>query len=115
MVRGTRLPADGGVRGRDVLGSDEIKKISSSNAANAYEVVKRLRPEFLTQRTLSVTGDRVLGPALRINEGSVPDIDVLRTIPARDLIEVRFVRPLDAVHRFGAMFGAGLLLVRTAP
>jgi hypothetical protein len=107
--------SDGATHARDVLTAAEIRGAPLPDDATAFDAIHRLRPEFLSQRALSVGGERLIPPALRINDALATDSGVLATIPARTVIEVRFVRPFDAVYRFGQMFTAGLLIVRTAP
>lgn len=100
-------------RAHDVLTRADILAAYLPEDATAYDALYRLRPEFLQEHRVSGTGDRERLPGIRINDAPTTEIQVLRTIPARSLVDVRFVRSLDARYRFGAGYPAGVILVQT--
>ena len=100
-------------RAYDVLTRADVLAAALPEDATAYDALYRLRPEFLQEHRASGTGERVRLPGIRINDAPTTDLQVLRTIPARSLVDVRFVRSLDARYRFGAGYPAGVILVQT--
>src|SRR3954465_8825542 len=78
-------------RAQDVLTRADILAADLPEGATAYEALYRLRPDFLQEHRASGTGDRVRLPGIRINDAPATELQVLRTIPARSLVDVRFV------------------------
>jgi hypothetical protein len=91
----------------NVLTRQEIATVS---VQNLYEAVQRLRPGFLRARTTSS------GP------GYLPDVFVdgirkgspeyLRSIPATEVAEIRYLSVQDATTRYGLNVSAGVLDVK---
>jgi hypothetical protein len=87
-------------------------ELATLNALSAYEVVARLRPDFLiaaraatpeAQRVVYVDGVRLGG------------IERLREIPAGMVEEIRFLSGIEATTRYGAGHSEGALVVTTRP
>jgi hypothetical protein len=102
-------------RQTNVITKDEIQAIQSE-AADAYQVVERLRPQFL----------RVRGGAPRTEAGAEPveikvvvdnagrgGLEQLRQIPSNTIKEIRFLNGTDASIQYGTNYGAGAILVTT--
>jgi hypothetical protein len=96
----------------DLLTSAELSTVP--HLSNAYDAVARLRPAFLIARdTRTPTrSSRRVGPAVFVDGTFNGGIEVLRTIPRLAISDVRLVRSLDAVHRYGQDYPAGVILVR---
>lgn len=86
------------------------REISTVSAANAYEAVQRLRPAFLRPRS---TATRTMEYAVvfldGIRRGSP---ETLKTIPAGQIEEIRYLTARDATTRYGLNVSAGVLEVR---
>lgn len=92
---------------RDVLGVDEIRRDGSGTA---YDVIRRLRPEFLSRAKARGVDDL---PIVFLDGIRVGEIDVLRTIGVTGLREIRWLGPDEATLRFGTGYPAGAICVIT--
>ena len=97
----------------DVLTSTEIA--ASATVATAYDAIDRLRPWFLQQRSARTvaTPGSYARPAVFVDGAFQGEIDILRTIPIYSVLEIQFLRPLDALHRYGPEYQAGIILIRS--
>jgi hypothetical protein len=81
------------------LGVISEQEIGSSRGTNAYEVVERIRPLYLTsQLDLMPDAER----QVYLNGVRLGGLNELRMIPAREVKEIRFVRAID-----GGVYGVG--------
>ena len=81
---------------------------------NAYEAVVRFRPEFLRGRAAPGLADPAGAVAVVYLNGvrqGAPDL--LRTIPARVIVEIRYLTPAVASEQFGPYHTGGVISVRT--
>lgn len=100
-------------RTSDLLTLNEIT--ASPTWTTAYDAVERLRPWFLHQRsarTIATPGSYAR-PAVFVDGAFQGEIDVLRTIPISSVLDVQFLRPLDAVHRYGPEYQSGIIFIRS--
>lgn len=102
-------------RAHDILTANDIQAASLTTDATAYDILRRLRPDFFSPHLASTGQQRYELPQLRINDVPAIDLEVLRTLPGRSVFEARYIRPLDAVNRFGSQYSGGVLLVVTLP
>ncbi|HWP83535.1 MAG TPA: hypothetical protein VNN76_12885 [Bacteroidota bacterium] len=97
--------------GRDVITEEEIR---NSNETNLYDVIRKLRPMFLTSR----------GPkSLRLEESTLPlvyldgtkygEAESLRTMPIVGVQEIRFLDARDATTMYGTGHTSGIIMVIT--
>lgn len=96
---------------RSVLTREEIA--SATGAASLYDVIRRLRAEYLTDRgrtSLVHQGDT--RPVVFMNAQELGPIESLRTIEPDAVEEVRFFSATSAVSRFGSRYGTGVIQVR---
>jgi hypothetical protein len=97
-------------RKTNILTADEIEH-AKLVASNAYEVVEMLRPRWLTSRELArlpgSASDPLKGVSVRIylNDHNAGDVDYLRTIPAEQILEMRWYGQNEAASRFGPTSG----------
>lgn len=96
-------------RASDVISSIEI---ASVGAGNAYEVLARLRPELVGGMP-AVFGSGPRMPVLYVDGTREGHIDMLATIRADLVSDMRYYRPSEARTRFGVFDGFGVLVVRT--
>ena len=99
-------------RGSDAITAEEARETSANDA---YQVVQLLRPMWLRPRSapsLTNTG----GGYARIYVDNVPlagGTRELRTVPAGDIQEIRYISPADATTRFGTGHAGGVIMVLT--
>jgi hypothetical protein len=97
-------------RGRNVLGYTEF---AQWRTLTAYDVVERYRPEFLQRRLPASAGSPTGGFAVVYIDGNRQGgTDVLRTIPATAVEEIRYLSPAAAGIEFGWANPGGIILVR---
>ena len=87
----------------------EYAEIGSARVADAYEAVIRLRPQFLRRR--STTGDGQ--PVIYLDGVRQGGADILRSIPATVVYEIRYLTATAASAEFGRMHPAGVISVRS--
>ncbi|HEX2778342.1 MAG TPA: hypothetical protein VHM30_02515 [Gemmatimonadaceae bacterium] len=98
-------------RDHNLITADEIAKIS---VTNAYDVVKRLRPQFLTSRgPTSITDRRPTTPVVYLDGVRYGDVSALMGIDAARIATIRFLSGPEAQARFGTDNVAGAILVTT--
>jgi hypothetical protein len=104
----------GSARDRSVIRSDEIVTVQ---AANAHDIVAKLRPEFLRSRGPISTSRNVTTPPVMtvfIDGVEAGPIDqALRQIPATDVVEIRLYRAADAATKYGSRHNGGVVDVKT--
>jgi hypothetical protein len=104
---------------RDLIRAEEI---AASGAPTAFEVIERLRPEYLRGRgtttvreapvVSATTPDPVL-PQVYVNGVNAGSLEALRGIAATEVREIRFIRAADATTRFGTNHPNGVIEVIT--
>jgi hypothetical protein len=106
----TPLPS----RSSDVLTAAELSAAPGVASATAYDAVVRLRPTFLSPRDArtGIVASRGALPAVFIDGVFVGGVDALRGITAFAVLEMQYVRPFDALHRYGPEYRAGVIVVR---
>jgi hypothetical protein len=117
--RSTPVALDGSVatqprRTGDVVTAAEVSAVPGLAIATAYDVVVRLRPGFLSPRdarTATIPARGML-PAVFVDGTFFGGIDALRVITASAVAEMQYVRSFDAMHRYGPVYRAGVILVR---
>ena len=89
--------------------------IAGINAASAYDAVVKLRANFLQNRGINsfMTPVRSTRPIVFIDGMEVGTIFELRSIPARDVAEIRFLNASEAAFRWGDGYLAGVIHVTT--
>jgi hypothetical protein len=113
---GTRGPHPQNSRDWEVLAPEEWVNL---DRGDAYLIVQRLRPAWLSGRRTGSYGAAIqsVGEAqVQVYVDGVPSslgTQHLKMIPALDLLEIRYLSPMDATTRFGTDHGAGAILVTT--
>lgn len=104
----SRSPA---ARSSDFVGSSEL---SLGGGGSAYDVILRLRPQFLVARTAAITGDAYGGrPVVYLDGMRLGGIEELRSISSTMLGEVRFLSPVVGSERFGRYHAGGVIAIST--
>ena len=94
----------------DVITRPEIER---TRALTAYELVVRMRPDFLEAHTNRDVAGVAPEPVIYINGLLAGNVSVLRDIAAAMIVEVRYVPPRDAVFRHGPRSRGGEILLYT--
>ena len=97
-------------RDRYRITEEEIKSVPQANTA--WDVLEYLRPNLLTRdrrRHVGFTG--VMDALVFINGARAGYKDRLRTIPAMDIIEIKYLDSIEAGGKYGFTSGGGVFLV----
>lgn len=98
-------------RDRNLITADEIQQIG---VTNAYDAVKRLRPQFLVARGPSSIADtRPTTPVVYLDGVRFGDVSALAGIDAARIASIRFLSGPEAQQRFGTDNVAGVILIST--
>ena len=94
---------------RDVITEEEIE---ASNATNVYDLVASLRGEFLKDRgIISIKTNTREKAVVFLNDQEYGIVETMRNIPKGRVSEVRYIAGVDAVNRFGAQYGGGIIML----
>ena len=91
------------------------EEILSTNATTAYDVIARLRAEYLRNRgPTSLLLPNRAEPVVFLNEQLYGSLDVLKQVRSSDLKEIRFYDGPDAVTKFGSQYSGGVIQLVTS-
>jgi len=89
-------------------------EILSSGAVTALDAVLSVRPDLLRSRAPRTPAFPVAAlPVVYVDLFRAGGVEALRTLPASEVEEIRYLRAMDATTRFGTGHAGGALLVRT--
>jgi outer membrane cobalamin receptor len=88
-------------------------QIESMNATDAYDVVQRIRPEFLRQRGASSIAGGAQLAVVYVDGVRRGGPEALRSLRATEVEEIRFVNGTDATTRYGTDHGGGAIEVKS--
>jgi hypothetical protein len=95
---------------RRVLLEDEIQ---GAQVATAYQIVARLRPEWLRRRGRVSVRDPTAGAVIvYLNDMRQGGVSALDAIVAETVLEMEYLNGQEATTRFGTGHGGGVILVR---
>ena len=95
---------------RNVLGLAELQDIEPR--ASAWDVVQRLRPEFLTRRTRSsITDPNGALPEVYLDGQRLGQLSTLEGIPVSLIAEIRYLRASEAAEVLNSRHAGGVILV----
>jgi hypothetical protein len=104
-VAGSGSPAGS----RNVITSEQIE---GSSLVWAYEIIERLRPEWLRSRGPTSLSDPSAGqPTVFVNATRYGDLQTLRSLRASDFREIRYLSGPEATQRFGTGYPGGVILL----
>ncbi len=93
-----------------MLVEDEIRAVQ---VATAYEIVARLRPEWLRRRgRVSVRDPSAGAVVVYLNGMRHGGVSTLDAIVAETVLEMEYLNGQEATIRFGTGHGGGVILVR---
>jgi hypothetical protein len=105
---GTATP---GARNANVISESEI---AASHEANAYEVIRTLRPLYLKSRgRSSINGSGTDYATVFVDGQQYGDLTTLRNVVSSQIREIRYYSAADAMTRFGMQAGGGAIDIRT--
>jgi hypothetical protein len=97
---------------RDLLVREEIEK---TQWANAYDLVRNLRPQWLRVRGRdTITGDPG-GVQVVLDDVRIGGVEALRTMPVSGVTYLQWLDGITASQRWGTGFGNGAIFVSTRP
>ena len=102
-------------RNPDIIDAGEITS-RASEAANALQIIQKLRPQMLTGRGLASPTDatgETARPKVYVDNISYGDLSSLTNVTASQVLEIRFVNSRDATTRWGTGHMGGVILVTT--
>lgn len=92
------------------------QEISEAGAGTAYDLIRRLRPNFLVSRGATTMGNAQgssMYPNVFLDGMPYGDISSLRNIDATQMSEVRMYQSADAQTKFGLGNGNGVIAITT--
>jgi outer membrane cobalamin receptor len=101
-------PADShGAASNNVITQEQI---DATEANNIYEVIARLRGNFLNDRGhVSLQSNKHSRAVVFLNDQEYGIPETMRNIPLGRVSEIRFFPGTDALARFGAQYGGGVI------
>jgi hypothetical protein len=92
-----------------------LQEIQDSQAINAYQIIRQLRPRWMTRNRgqRSVFEDEADFARVKVDEFPPREWDHLREIPREAIREIRFLEPREATFLYGTGYNAGLVRVLT--
>lgn len=102
----------GNVSDSQLITEDEI---DASRAANAFEVIRKLRANFLTYRgetSLTKNQSRPY-PTVYLDGQEFGPIETLKTIPAAQITSIRLLRSWEASTKYGTGNMGGVIAIST--
>ncbi len=102
----------GEISNSQLITEDEIV---ASRGSNAFEVIQKLRANFLTYRgeTSLSKGQSTPYPKVYVDGQDFGEINTLRSIPAAQIGSIRLFRAWEATSKFGTGNMSGVILVTT--
>ena len=97
-----------------VISVDEIEE---SSASNAYEVIQRLRPNFLRTRGAvhgtpgATNAMEMVDLVVYLNDNRLGGTDQLRQIAKADIREIRYFNSSEATTKWGTGHSAGAIQI----
>ena len=89
-------------------------ELAGSRDGSTYEAIRHIRPElFRSRNNGSLMLFNARRPAVAVDNTLVGGIEVLRTIPVDQVVQLEYVSAWKAANRYGMTFRDGILLVQT--
>ena len=100
---------------RDVIAEAEIST-RASDAANALQVIQKLRPQMLRTRGLASPMDRTgetVQPRVYVDNIDYGNLSTLSNVNASQIREIRYINSRDATTSWGTGHMGGVILILT--
>ena len=92
------------------------QELAQAGTGNAYDVIRRLRPNFLASRGEVTLGNAQTNspyPSIYLDGLAYGDISSLRNIDSSQIIEVRMYQAWEAQTKFGLGNNSGVIAITT--
>jgi hypothetical protein len=94
---------------RNVITQDEI---DASSASNVYDLIAQVRGDYLKDRgKVSIRTNQREKAVVFLNDQEYGVLETMRNIPLGRVSEIRYYPGTDAVNRFGAQYGGGVVML----
>ena len=87
-------------------------QIEATPAQDAYDLVQRLRPEYLRERGVSSISRGPALPVVYMDGVRRGGPEILKTIRSNEIEEIRFISATDATTRWGTEHTAGAIDIK---
>ncbi len=102
-----------GYRNRTILTLEEIRE-SRTGESTAFELIQKMRPEYLRSRGASSLRDTTPATAVvYVDDIRYGELESLRTMSADQVFQIRYLSASDATTRFGTDHLGGAILITT--
>lgn len=98
----------GGSRGSGTITREDLAALAPFNA---FQVVRRLRPQWLRTRGAANFSGEQLRPVVFVDRSERGEIRELEQIPADDVERITFLSARDATTRYGTGYPGGVIEV----
>ncbi len=107
-------PSSGlGFRNRTILTLEEIRE-SRTSESNAFDLIQKMRPEYLRSRGSSSLRSTVpMTAVVYVDDIRYGELDSLRTMSADQVYQIQYLNSSDATTRFGTDHLGGAILITT--
>ena len=78
----------------------------------AYDAIVKRRPGFLTSHRSDGSSVAATRPSVVVDGGFPESIELLKSIQANEILDIRFLEPIEATTKYGSQFTAGMIVVR---
>lgn len=100
-----------GAYNANVISDFELRN-SSPETATAYEVISKLRPNFLNYQAQTSVGNPAPGvPAVFLNERFAGELNLLNQLLVSQIENIRFYKPTDAMIKYGTDRTGGVIAI----
>ena len=94
---------------RYVISQEEIE---ASSASNVYDLIAQLRADFLKDRgPISIRTNQHERAVVFLNDQEYGILETMRNFPITRISEIRYYPGTEAVNRFGAQYGGGVVFL----
>lgn len=98
------------VRAHNLITERELAAFPAQDELTAYDAIRRLRPEFLLERA-AIRGYTQSIPVVFVDGLREGSPEVLRSLRASWVREVKYYGPVESYSRFGSLAPAGAIVV----
>lgn len=99
---------------RDLITREELQG-SGQRDQDAYSAIRSLRPHFMAPpRGVRTMGGSAAAALVVYLDGMKSDLQALRTTPASEVVEVKYLEPAKAEEEYGITHSGGAILVKTS-
>lgn len=111
LACGQQRPRTAAAYDAQLITEDEVE---ASGAANAYEVIRKVRANFLSYRgETSLRNTSSPYPIVYVDDMAYGEISLLRTIPAMQISTIRLLRAWEASTKYGMGHMGGVIAIST--